>query len=1494
MLPRSHERKRNRRRPTRRLTAVPTLAGLLLAALSIPAWADGAGATSAPVDAMTAAQAQADASGTSVPVDSLTTETYTVTANPDGSFTAATSLLPVRVKQNGGWVPVDSDLAAGPGGTYSPKATPNQVTLSGGGSSPLVVLSRPDGQKLSFSVPFTLPAPQVTGDTALYPAVLPGVDLRATITDQGGFSEVLIVHDAQAAANPDLKKLTLAATTQGLHLAANATGGMDATATDGTTAYSSPAPIMWDSSTDADADTPAPSATPSASSTTAHTATQAAFVTQADDSTTPDPASEGVTESTAAGPGTGAQISPVAMTTTAGGLTITPDASALTGPGVDYPLYIDPSVFPSGDPSMASSHYDEVYSSSTCDDAPQYDKPQTSGEGVGYQQWGGSCGVGLERSYYAISTSQMDPSWVVNTATLSVADTYAASYNCSEDQTVTLHSTGTINSGTDWNNKPGTSDSDYPAVSTTVASGSNPNSSCSNKTADFSVKSQAQKVADNNLTSWTFGLFGNESQTSGNVDYLRFSSKLTLTVTFDVKPTVSNLHSVPTPVNPSGCTSKTTPGWLGATTSSGSSSNITLHATVNTYITGEQAKATFNVYDNDTANSSGGATLDDSPTTGSTASGTDASALIGTVVKDGHLYDYTVQAKNVSTQALTSAVSAPCYFAVDATPPATATIDDNTSFPRVGDGSPDPVVYAGTGTTSTFTVHAADGAPADTCTVTGSTCRASGVDHFIWALDRQPTIADNDGSVDPTTAVTGTATATASIPVPIADWGVHNLYVAAVDKANNPSQVAGSYTFTAPWNPSTKVAPGDLTGDGVPDLTATTKTGDLELIPGDTDGSQSVQSSTQGYTGPGSYTGPVLVSTAADAPAGTGDSWSNYAVTHRGNMFGQQVDDLFALNTKSTPHTLYVVKNDLDPNPGGVQPTTAGFTLNRNLPLGKPSTGCQPLIPAARCSGVSGYDATDWNKATQIIAPGDVYGAGEPDLITVENNQLWIYQGLSGGSLTDPVLLGDGDWSGFTLIAPGAVSGSPTIWARENISGNVYTYSIKPDATTGLPPLLHAPVRTALVSGIANGTGGGTLCVDDLHSGTAPGNVVDVYGCNSTGAQNWTLRDDGTVRVLGECLDTAGNAVALKTLVVIDDCNSAQTTQKWTLGPTGSLLNTAADLCLDDPTSSNVAGTQLQIYTCNSTAAQNWQSATGGVWPTPNNQTQLGLHIPASNYPQVASPGDVNSADGGGPDGNPDLYMVDTAGTLLEHFSVAPSGNYANFGGTLALGAITDTATHVWSLGDGSGTTATDTVGGLNATLTGGATWSTGTGRPGSVLGLDGSTGYAETSGPAVDTSGSYSVSAWVKLGSLAVNSTFVSQSDDPSVATSNSLQLYYSSGAKHWAFNRCDNDAGCASFTAAYGGTPVLNTWTHLVGVFDADARTVTLYVNGHLAATTAYAGTLWNATGPVEIGRRISSGTYGEYANGSVSDVHMYSTALPPADAALTDDLTTITGIS
>jgi predicted alpha-1,2-mannosidase len=120
------------------------------------------------------------------------------------------------------------------------------------------------------------------------------------------------------------------------------------------------------------------------------------------------------------------------------------------------------------------------------------------------------------------------------------------------------------------------------------------------------------------------------------------------------------------------------------------------------------------------------------------------------------------------------------------------------------------------------------------------------------------------------------------------------------------------------------------------------------------------------------------------------------------------------------------------------------------------------------------------------------------------------------------------------------------------------------------------------------GAGVGTsLCVDDKGSSTTDGNPVQIWGCDSTDAQAWTIATDGTVRTLGKCLDVSNSGTTNGTLVQLYNCNGSGA-QQWTAGSNGSLTNPESGLCLDDPAATTTQGTQLQIYTCNASAAQDW------------------------------------------------------------------------------------------------------------------------------------------------------------------------------------------------------------------------------------------------------------------------------------------------------------------
>ncbi|MEU4887350.1 MULTISPECIES: hypothetical protein [Streptomyces] len=175
-------------------------------------------------------------------------ESSEVFATPDGKLEAREYLRPVRARVKGQWKPVDTDLAERPDGLIGPKATTVDLKLSGGGDKAPLVSMRKAGRELVLSWPGELPAPVVEGDTATYPEVLPGVDLRMG-AQEDGFTQLLVVKSAEAAQSPALSELRLRMAAEGMEVRETGAGGLESVDEGaGTPVFEAPAPLMWDSS----------------------------------------------------------------------------------------------------------------------------------------------------------------------------------------------------------------------------------------------------------------------------------------------------------------------------------------------------------------------------------------------------------------------------------------------------------------------------------------------------------------------------------------------------------------------------------------------------------------------------------------------------------------------------------------------------------------------------------------------------------------------------------------------------------------------------------------------------------------------------------------------------------------------------------------------------------------------------------------------------------------------------------------------------------------------------------------------------------------------------------------------------------------------------------------------------------------------------------------------------------------------------------------------
>jgi hypothetical protein len=98
------------------------------------------------------------------------------------------------------------------------------------------------------------------------------------------------------------------------------------------------------------------------------------------------------------------------------------------------------------------------------------------------------------------------------------------------------------------------------------------------------------------------------------------------------------------------------------------------------------------------------------------------------------------------------------------------------------------------------------------------------------------------------------------------------------------------------------------------------------------------------------------------------------------------------------------------------------------------------------------------------------------------------------------------------------------------------------------------------------------------------------------------------------------------------------------------------------------------------------------------------------------------------------------------------------------------------------------------------------------------------------------------------------------------------------WDFtmkNADSNEPGSSISAIGPDAKPDTARWRHLAGVYEADADTIRLYVDGERVAETAFDAP-WQATGPLTVGRAQVHGRRGNFWCGAVADLAVYDRAL------------------
>ncbi|HEY3868112.1 MAG TPA: glycosyl hydrolase [Actinocrinis sp.] len=213
----------------------------------------------------------------------------------------------------------------------------------------------------------------------------------------------------------------------------------------------------------------------------------------------------------------------------------------------------------------------------------------------------------------------------------------------------------------------------------------------------------------------------------------------------------------------------------------------------------------------------------------------------------------------------------------------------------------------------------------------------------------------------------------------------------------------------------------------------------------------------------------------------------------------------------------------------------------------------------------NGFPTTAWYQAVQSIANS----AGDPMALA------------EVGTLPTPVQLSSQpDWTYFNDWASYLTSNN----TNAQIQATYYDAQVLHQGQINLPSSGGSPPPSGATGPI---TGYEGLCLDDRSASTALFNPVQVYTCNGTNAQQWTVESNNTLQVLGMCLDVDASGTADGTTVDLYTCNGTGA-QDWVPQSDGALLNPNSGKCLDD-TGWGGSGTQAQIWDCTGNANQVWK-----------------------------------------------------------------------------------------------------------------------------------------------------------------------------------------------------------------------------------------------------------------------------------------------------------------
>jgi Glycosyl hydrolase family 59/Ricin-type beta-trefoil lectin domain/Glycosyl hydrolase family 59 central domain/Concanavalin A-like lectin/glucanases superfamily len=265
------------------------------------------------------------------------------------------------------------------------------------------------------------------------------------------------------------------------------------------------------------------------------------------------------------------------------------------------------------------------------------------------------------------------------------------------------------------------------------------------------------------------------------------------------------------------------------------------------------------------------------------------------------------------------------------------------------------------------------------------------------------------------------------------------------------------------------------------------------------------------------------------------------------------------------------------------------YTIGGNLSWANYTVAADVLIQQAGAVQLLGRVSTQTG-----FSPADI----DAYYFQVASTGAWsIFRNNTSGTITTlasgtVAALGTGTWHHLALTLNGhTISGAIDGTTVGTVTDATFTdgmigFGVNGYQTDQFDNLSVTPVGSATPAGPIIAGVNTAKCVDDNGDSGTNGTHVQMYDCNGTAAQNWTIETDGTIRINGSCMDITGAGTANGTLVELWTCNGGAN-QQW-LPVNGMLVNPVSGRCLDDPSFNTANGTQLDIWDCNGGSNQQW------------------------------------------------------------------------------------------------------------------------------------------------------------------------------------------------------------------------------------------------------------------------------------------------------------------